>query len=153
MTSADKISTIIRSNGNLLRFLIVGSFNTAVDLLLFFLVADVLGINVLAANIISTGITMLISFGLNHSFVFKSIKKRRETALQFFLATIFNIWLIQTLVIALILVAINHIAFFVTHKWTMNIFAKLGGIAVSFILNFLMYRYIFKTKEQEPMIL
>ncbi len=143
----EKFYQFVGSKSHFAKFVIVGSLNTGIDLALFFILADLLSINALISNILSTGLTMLLSYALNHKFVFKSTKMHKETVIQFFLATIFNIWIVQTAIIAVVLSLSSNIGFLRSHKWTLNLFAKLCGIGISFILNFVMYRYIFNMQS------
>jgi putative flippase GtrA len=132
-----------------MKFLIVGTLNTILDLTLYFTFANWLGIYPVISSILSTGLTMIISFFLNHHFVFQSDRKRSQTAVRFVLVTLFNVWLIQSLVIFGSLHVIRNVHFFIEHKWTKNLFAKLCGVAVSFVLNFAAYRYIFHERQRE----
>ena len=129
------------------KFILVGSLNTFVDLGFFFIFANILKIEAVVASILSTAIAMCLSFFLNHGFVFQSSTRKRDTVIQFVAITAFNVWLVQSIVIALSLYILKHIALFNNHKWTLNIAAKLCGVSVSFILNFIMYRYIFHKNQ------
>jgi putative flippase GtrA len=129
------------------KFLLVGSLNTIIDISLYFLFSSLLHINPIIANILSTGITLCFSFFMNHKFVFKSQRKKRSTAIQFVAVTLFNAWVVQSAVIAGVLYTLGNTPFFLSHIWTLNLLAKLCSVGVSFILNFLGYRYIFKMKE------
>ncbi len=137
------ISFINKNDDYLRRFLIIGLLNTALDFLLFFIFADLLSIYPVISSIFSTGIVMCLSFYLNHNFVFKSKKNKKNTFIQFFIVSIFNVWIVQSVIIYLSLQIFKNFIFFLDHSWTLNMFSKLCGISFSFVLNFLMYRYIF----------
>ena len=130
------------------RFLFIGSLNTVIDFGLFFILADLCAIQPVIASIISSGITMCVSFYLNHTFVFRSAKKRRQTLVQFFAVTLCTVWGAQSAVIALVTHALGTVPLFIKHVWIFKLFAKLCGVVVSFVLNFTIYRYIFHEKEQ-----
>jgi len=130
------------------KFLLVGSFNTLLDITLYFLFSNIFDINPILANVFSTGITLCFSFLLNHKFVFRSQRKKRTTAVQFVAVTLFNAWVIQSLIIAGVVHSLGNTPFFLDHIWTLNLLAKVCSVGVSFILNFLGYRYIFKVKEE-----
>ncbi len=130
------------------KFLVVGSINTLVDIIFFFIFANLLLINPIISNILSTSISMCLSFYLNHLLVFKSNKKKRQTILHFIIVTVFNVWLIQSIVIDLALNIMKHISYLEGHHWIINMLAKFSGICVSFILNFIMYKRIFKNASQ-----
>lgn len=151
MLKTPSISTFITKHIYFSRFLIVGILNTGLDLTLYFIFANMLSAYPVVASLFSTGITMCLSFYLNHTFVFKSAKNKRDTVIRFVPATLFNVWGVQSLIIFLIVHGLASSSFGVSHKWTFNLIAKLCGVGASFILNFIMYRYIFRdTKTKEP---
>ena len=143
------VISFAKSHRGFTKFLGVGSINTAVDFVLFFIFANLLSIFAPLASVLSTGITLVLSFFLNHHFVFRSQKKRRSTAVQFILITLFNVWLIQSAIIWGVVHSIGNLAYFESHEWTLNLLAKLCGVSVSFVLNFLGYRYIFRLNNKE----
>ncbi len=143
---------LLRISGNrrgLVKFMFVGGINTVVDFILYSFFANILAIYPPLASIISTGLTLILSFYLNHTFVFRSQKKKRLVATQFVLITLFNVWVIQSTVIAILIHVLSPVDFFSSHQWTLNTVAKIGGVCVSFILNFIGYRYIFKDKSYD----
>ena len=145
-------STGKRVAGNhksLVKFIGVGSLNTILDFIIFSIFANLLGVYPPLASIISTGLTLILSFFLNHHFVFRSNKKRHAVAVQFIFITLFNVWVIQSAIIALIVHSLSSTSIFSGHIWTLNLVAKLCGVAVSFVLNFIGYRYIFKEKQND----
>lgn len=137
----------VKRHPSVLRFLFIGLVNTGVDLVLFTIFANLLSINPIIASILSTGITLCLSFLLNHYFVFRSTKRKRQTAALFVLVTLFNVWVIQSAIIWLVLTIFAPIEFFQTHQWTFNVFAKICGVGVSMVLNYLGYRTIFKERK------
>lgn len=132
-----------------LRYLVVGSANTLLDFLLFALFANMLTIYPPLANVLSTAIVVVVSFFLNHRFVFQSQRSRRRTAIQFVVVTLFNGWVVQAGIIAIIV----H---FVTPAstgwpdWLINLGAKVVGTAFSMTLNFIGYRLIFSRRRPGP---
>jgi putative flippase GtrA len=145
----ENFKNLAKRNDALAKFLVVGSFNTVLDLAIFFVLANLIYMNPVPANILSTGFTMCVSFFLNHRYVFRSRKKKRHTALQFVAVTLFNVWLVQSLIIYLVVRLTEGTHLFSGHAWTLNLFAKLSGVCVSFILNFVLYKYIFHNKPLE----
>lgn len=134
----------VKRHATAARFIFIGSINTVIDLLLFAVSANIFNIFPVAASILSTGITLIFSFFMNHYFVFKSGKRKRNTAIQFILMTLFNVWVVQSSVIFVALHVFGDIEFFKDHTWTFNMFAKMCGISVSLVLNYLSYRTIFR---------
>jgi len=119
------------------RFVLVGGVNTAVDFTVFGLLANVLGIFAVVANMISTAVVMIISFVLNYNFVWQSKKSKRETAPKFVAVSLFSAWVVQSVVIFLI------VTIFGRDEMT-NLAAKIAGIVAGTITNFLGYKYIFR---------
>lgn len=140
---------ILKIHPGPLRFLLIGSINTALDLSLFMLFANIFGVYAVFASILSTGITLIFSFFMNHHFVFKSQKRRRNTLIAFITVTLFNVWIIQSSVIYVVLHSIEATGMLKDHLWTLNLVAKLCGVAVSTILNYFSYKSIFKEKNND----
>ena len=129
------------------RFLIVGCLNTGLDFVLFFLFANVFRITPVVSSLFSSGVTMIVSFYLNHRYVFQSDKSARQTVVQFVGTTVTTVGGVQSVIIYA--VTHMHVHFFAEHLWIRNLAAKLCGVAVSFILNFIAYRYIFHNEKLE----
>lgn len=129
----------------LLRYAGVGSLGTVLDVSLFLGLVQVLRVAPGWANILSTGTSMTISFVLNHRFVFASRRGLRETAWQYFLATVFSGWVVQSAVIAGLLRVLGHGALSADHAGWATLLAKAGGVAAGFVCNFVTYRFIFAT--------
>lgn len=142
------IAVLSRRHIGFVKFLLVGSFNTILDISLYFFFSSILSVHPVLANILSTGITLCFSFFLNHRFVFRSARKKRTTAIQFVCITLFNGWVIQSLIIGSIVHTLGTTYFFMSHVWTLNLLAKICSVGVAFMLNFLGYRYIFKQRER-----
>lgn len=86
-----------------LRFLVVGSFNTLFDFAMLFAFTSLLHMAAIPANITSTTIAFIVSFFLNRNFTFRSdgANVRRQFIL-FALVTLFGLWVIQTIIIAIL---------------------------------------------------
>ena len=134
----------VKKYTDLVRFLLIGGTNTVIDLALYFVFANLLEIYPVFASIASTGITLIFSFFMNHHFVFRSNKRRRHTLLNFVLITLFNVWVVQSVVIFLAYHSLENISYFTDHLWTLNLVSKITGVSVSMVLNFLGYNKIFK---------
>jgi len=144
------LKLIIKKHSDFLRYILVGGFNTVLDIGLFTLLANFFLLNPLISNIISTIIVVSISFFLNYHFVFKSNKSKVKTAPFFIGVTLFNGWIIQSIVIWLVISTLGDVF---AHEW-INLIAKICGVAVGMICNFLEYRIIFKDKnsKEEDMV-
>lgn len=124
-------------HGEKLKFLFVGGINTVLDFLIYGLLANILGVYVIVANMISTLICMTVSFFLNYTFVWKSKKSKRQTAPRFLAVSLISAWIIQS---GIIWIATS---IFGTDDIT-NLIAKIIGITCGMIFNFFGYKYIFK---------
>ena len=139
-------------NKKIIRFILIGSFNTLVDFIIFFILANIFRVYAVYANLVSTFFAMIISFFLNHTYVFESNKKKRHTFMQFITVTIFNVWVVQSAVISFIINEFDY-GFFAKYKWALNTFAKLSSIAISLVLDFLMYNLIFHKESLDDITL
>ena len=83
------------------RFAVVGVVNTAIDFVIFGVLAS-LGVPVLVANFVSTSAGMTFSFLVNRSWTFRSTQSVRSTLGPFVLVTAVGLWVIQPLVILLV---------------------------------------------------
>ena len=101
-TSADSAAAT-QPGGAFLRYVLVGVFNTLLDLGLFTLFAVVVGLHPLVANILSTSITLCVSYLLNRVFVFRTDRSVQGTVVQFVAVTLISGLLIQSAVIWVVL--------------------------------------------------
>src|ERR1700690_2085390 len=95
------LTNSLKRHTHFARFFLVGSFNTLLDFALYFIFSNLISLYPVLASILSTGLTMCVSFFLNHHFVFRSNKSKRQTVTRFVSATLFNVWVIQSAVIFL----------------------------------------------------
>lgn len=125
----------------LIRFAIVGGFNTALDFVLLFLFVYAAHLNEYVGNILSTGICLVISFVLNRTWTFRSNGNQRRQFVAFLLVTLVGLWGLQTGVIYVIVEALS--------TWlegpTLLLVAKLVATVASLIWNFVLYdRLVFR---------
>lgn len=85
--------------GRLVRFGIIGVFNTALDFALLFLFVYVFGLGTYLGNILSTGICLVVSFLLNRRWTFRSEDGGWRQFALFLAVTLFGLWVVQTLLI------------------------------------------------------
>lgn len=120
-----------------LKFAGVGVINTAIDTVLFLLLHDDLGVFV--ANLLSTSAGMLFSFVVNGLFTFKAQRLTVRHAATFLATTGLTMWAVQPVAIHLLLEVVDEV-----------LVAKLGSIAICFVLNFLAYRLVVWPTESSP---
>jgi len=112
-----------------LRFAAVGVVNTLIDIGLFVLLHERLGI--VLANFVSTCAGMTFSFVVNGLFTFGARRLTLRHALLFLATTGLTMWVVQPIVILLVFQLIDV-------AW----FAKLTGVAACFVVNFVSYRLV-----------
>lgn len=118
------------------------------DILLFMFFATLLQFHPVWANVLSTAIVVTISFFLNHRFVFRSDKNRRSTAVQFVAITVFNGWVIQSIVIWAVVSVCHTWPFFVEHTALLDTFSKIVAMGVGFIFNYFGYKILFQSSKK-----
>lgn len=116
----------------------VGVANTLIDIALFMLLHDRIGI--LAANFVSTSAGMTFSFVVNGLFTFRAQRLTLRHAVLFLATTGSTMWLLQPLVIYGLLTGFES-AFGWSGDQTV-LLVKVLAIGVSFVLNFAAYRWV-----------
>ena len=90
----------ITNHATKLRYLLIGTINTAIDFGVLFMLTWFISTPKELANIISTTIAFSFSFVANRSFTFRSRTGNvRRQLLLFTLVTLFGLWVIQTIII------------------------------------------------------
>lgn len=143
MSNTSSVVKKIRSNQKF-RFVVTGGINTSLDFGLLF-VLRFLGLPVVTANIISTTISFVFSFFANRTYTFKSNGNdlKRELIL-FTLVTLFGLWVLQTLVIKGVLLALAPTPL----EASLQLFiAKIIATMFSLSWNYLLYSRIVFTKK------
>jgi len=117
----------------------VGVVNTLLDLGLFLVLHDHLGI--LLANFVSTSAGMTFSFVVNGLFTFKAGRLTLRHALLFLATTGVVMWALQPIVIHLFLMVADGLGLDDSATVVLLV-VKVGSIGVSFVANFAAYRYV-----------
>lgn len=131
---------LVQKHGEKIRFVLVGGFNTVLDILIYGFFANIVHVEPVIANIISTAICVTISFILNYKFVWKSEKSLKTTAVGFLAVSLFSAWVVQSIVITVVLAIFGDSDF-------VKIVAKLCGSATGMITNYFGYKIVFKDSE------
>ena len=135
----EKLKKLNAKHGEKIRFVLVGGFNTLLDFCIFGLLANIIGIDKVVANIISTAICITISFILNYKFVWKSEKSIKATAVGFLAVSLFSAWVVQSLVI-------TGVATLLGETGLNKLIAKACGSVAGMITNYFGYKIVFKKK-------
>jgi putative flippase GtrA len=117
------------------RFATVGVANTAIDVVLFWLL--VLPLGMVAANFLSTSAGMTFSFLDNGSHTFGASRVTHRQAVLFLLTNALTMWVLQPVLIAT-----------GTHLFGVPmVAAKVLALGGSVVTNFLLYRYVVWPRE------
>jgi putative flippase GtrA len=133
--------------GAFLRYLLVGGFNTLLDIGLFTLFADAFNIPPLVANVMSTSITLCVSYLLNRVFVFRTERSVQRTVFQFVAVTLMSGLVVQSAVIWVVI----HVGGWLVPSLSHDVLAPLAKVCatgVGMITNFLGYWWLFRTREE-----
>lgn len=138
----DEVKESIQIGGKPVRFVIVGAINTVIDFGIMNILRFV-GLPVIAANTISTGVAMVCSFFLNKKYTFRNAGSNYvRQVILFFAFTMIGIWGIQNGAIYLIATYLPH--FGLSDQLFANV-AKLLASVFSLTWNYLTYnRFVFK---------
>lgn len=131
------------------RFAIVGVVNTIVDFGILLTLSLIVGFPVIIANILSTGIALIVSYALNKRAVFgdKEATSLRQIA-SFVAVTLTGLWIIQNIIIALIFIPLSNVVDSEMQAFLL-IATKLIASVVTMIWNYVLYRTIvFNRKEK-----
>jgi len=137
----------LRDKGPVLRYGLVGTFNSLLDLGLFSLFSVGLHITVVLANVMSTSIVLCVSYVLNRLFVFRSNRPVRSTVVHFVTITLFTGLVVQSAVIW----AVVHLGTLLLPSLSHAIlapFAKLCAMGTAMVCNYLGYRWIFHHRHE-----
>jgi len=139
------LSTLSRvlTSGEFWKYVLVGGFNTLLDLGLFSVFSIVVGITPVLANVMSTCIVLCVSYFLNRRFVFKSNASYVRSSVQFVAVTLFSGLVVQSAVIW----CVTHLlAWWFTpeqaHLWA--VIAKICAMGVGMISNYIGYHWLFR---------
>ena len=133
-------SETLTSRGVILgRFAMVGVANTVIDVVLFMLLHDRIGI--LGANFVSTSAGMTFSFVVNGLFTFRADRLTLRHAVLFLATTGLTMWLVQPLVIHGLLSLLDGLDVLADDDLLVLV-VKVLAIGVSFVLNFAAYRWV-----------
>ena len=128
-------------------FAAIGRLNTILDFVILFGLTS-LGISSLIANVFSTGITFINSFGLNKKITFKSVSKNKKELVRemtlFIIVTLFGLWVIQGVIIFLTLPFFESI---LKNQKISLLISKLIATTFSLIWNFILYKKVVFNKN------
>lgn len=116
----------------LIRFLLVGSINTAVDILSYWCLLSI-GTPLIISIVISTTLGMGCSYALNRRWTFQAT---HHAVVPFVVITLIGLWVLQPLIIT----ALSHL-FWLTTQAELTM-AKLMATGASLVWNFMWYQVV-----------
>ena len=123
-------------------FSVIGGINTALDFIILFILTS-FGIKIFIANILSTGITFIISFLMNKKITFKSVSSNKKELIRemilFIIVTLFGLWVIQNIVISISMPIFENL---LKNKRISLLLSKLIATIFSLIWNFILYKKV-----------
>ena len=139
---AERARSWLRGRGPMVRYGLVGSFNSLLDLGLFSLFSVGLHITEVVANVMSTSIVLCVSYVLNRLFVFRSNRPVRSTVVHFVSITLFTGLIVQSSVIWAVVHLGSYLFPSLSHAFLAP-FAKLCAMGAAMVSNYAGYRWIF----------
>jgi putative flippase GtrA len=136
----------MKNNGQKLRFLAVGGFNTLLDFGLL-LTLKALGLPVITANVITTTTAFCFSFLANKKYTFKTTDTNIKREIILFIGvTLFGLWVLQTVIIKLVTLLLTPYGFAAD---LILLIAKLLATGVTLVWNYVLYsRLVFKSSSK-----
>lgn len=120
------------------RFVLVGTIGTIIDFSVLFYLQHFF-LPVLVANLISTSVAFIFSFTANKKYTFQSTGQSLVREISLFVAvTLFGIWVLQTIIIALAMPLLGHLF---DHTLAL-LLAKAMATGVTMVWNYVLYKTI-----------
>lgn len=135
---------VLKKHARKLRFAVVGTLNTALDVATFLVLTLLVPLPKEFLNVISTSISFIFSFFANKKVTFKSKSRHSKKQFAYFtVITLFGLWVIQGFIILLLTPVINSL---LVDKSLSLFVAKLVATIATLIWNYTLYsRVVFRT--------
>lgn len=132
-----------------IRFALVGAVNTVVDFSIFLTLSVVFGFSASIANVISTSCALALSYMLNKKAVFGDADpSNRRQVLLFIGVTLAGLWVIQSIIIAVMSSVLQALLPQLPLPATLAI-AKIFATVASLIWNYIWYSRVVFRKGQK----
>lgn len=133
-------------NKDFIKFLCVGVLNTAVGLLIIFLLLNVAGLNYWLSTFIGNSTGAVVSYFLNKTFTFKSDVSNKE-AMWKFAAVILACYAVSYSVSYLLFKLVN--IEWISDAWIRDNLSALAGAGIYTLMNYFAQKYlVFKSKQK-----
>ena len=134
--------------GSVLRYLGAGTFTSLLDFVLFAALVNLTSIHYVLANVISTLVTICVSYLINRRLVFRSRTRSIWGFVAFLSATLFTGMVLQAVVIWAVSASLTPLLPWASDG-TVKSIAKIIAMAVGAVVNYLSYRWIFSPRPRE----
>ncbi len=135
-------------NRQFTRFASVGLINTAIDVILFVLLSNVLNLHLVVANTLSTSAALMVGYLLHSTYTFQGVGKNKRVFITYIGVTLVGLWILQPLVITVLTPVFMANPFLSVSRDTALFLAKGASIAVSLLWNYIWYsKVIFKSNK------
>lgn len=138
-----KIFQLLRDGGSFPRYLLVGITTSLLDLALFSTLSVVLGVPAVPSNIVSTLVTICVSYVINQRFVFKGSSHSWRGFFSFAGLTLFTGLVLQSVAIWGVLGISRWLLPGLVDEVVLPA-AKIVAMGIGAIANYLGYRFIFR---------
>lgn len=143
MSTLRRWSSRFNGDGSLWRYLIVGILMSLLDLVLFTTFSVLFGWHEVLSNVISTLVTVCVSFLINRTFVFRAGRPSLRSFFSFAGVTLASGLVLQSFVIwGLVQVASTVVP--AAGDAVLLPAAKISAMALGAMANYLGYRWVFK---------
>lgn len=134
-----------------IRFGLVGAFNTCIDFGVLFILARLIGMPTVVANVISTTCALIVSYTLNKKAVFRNTDTRNHRqVLLFIVVTLAGLWGVQSIVITTSTTMLHGI---ISNSGLLLLVTKSIATLFSLVWNYLWYsRVVFRKDSHEKTI-
>lgn len=126
-------------NGQFVRFLFVGTFNTALGYAIIFFCMYAIELSAIISNLIGYGVGLISSYILNRFFTFRSKADSRSEVVRFII--VFLVSYLSNLAFLVLFINFLHV-----HEGVSQIFAGIVYVGVSYLLN---KYYVFSNQSVE----
>lgn len=139
-----KLKNLISKSSDKIRFILVGSTNTAIDFAVLFFLTSI-GLSDLTSNFISTSVALTFSFFANKKFTFQDKTDDKLQFIRFLTVTLVGLWIIQPLIIELTKMGLNSI---INNSKIILFIGKLLATGFTLIWNYLLYKkFVYKNNK------
>lgn len=128
------------------RYLLVGIGTSTLDLALFSILAIWGGLHPVLANVVSTVVTVCVSYVFNRTFVFVAETKGLRAFLSFASVTLFTGLVYQSLVVWIVVAVLGTDGLGVSPVVVAPL-AKVLAMGSGALMNYVSYRYIFRRRS------